>query len=123
VRTIWIGMAGFAGAISRYEVEGWVARWTTGAFPWGTFVVNLSGCLLLGFMIALFTERLLPHPELRAALTIGFVGAYTTFSTFAYETLRLGQESATGLALINVLVSVAAGIAAAWLGTVLGRLV
>jgi CrcB protein len=123
VRTIWIGVAGFAGAISRYEVEGWVARWTKGAFPWGTFVVNLSGCLVLGFMIALFTERLLPHPELRAALTIGFVGAYTTFSTFAYETLRLGQESATALALVNVLVSVAAGIAAAWLGTVLGRLV
>lgn len=121
MRTVWIGVAGFAGAISRYHLEGWVVRRMNGAFPWGTLVVNLSGCFFLGILITLFTERLLPHPDLRAALTIGFVGAYTTFSTFAYETLRLGEDGAPGLALANMLVSVAAGVAAAWLGTVLGR--
>jgi fluoride exporter len=121
VRTIWIGVAGFAGAISRYHLEGWVVRRTNGAFPWGTLVVNVSGCFFLGLLITLFTERLLPHPDLRAALTIGFVGAYTTFSTFAYETLRLGEDGAQGLAVANMLVSVGAGVAAVWLGTVLGR--
>ena len=123
MRTIWIGVAGFFGAVSRYQVEGWVSRGVKGPFPWATFVVNVSGCFVLGFLITLLTERFLPHPDLRAALTIGFVGAYTTFSTFAYEALRLGQESATALALLNIALSVVAGIAAAWSGTVLGRLV
>jgi CrcB protein len=121
LRTLWIGLAGFCGATSRYHLEGWVSnRWPT-AFPWGTFVVNVSGCLVLGFIFTLLTERLLPHPDIRTALTIGFVGAYTTFSTFAFETLRLGEEGAVGLALANVVASVAAGIAAMWFGTVIGR--
>jgi len=121
LRTIWIGVAGFAGAVSRYHIERWVARRTNGAFPWGTLVINLSGCFLLGLLMTLFTERLVPHPDVRAALTIGFVGAYTTFSTFAYETMRLGENGALGPALFNTLISVVAGVAAAWLGTVLGR--
>lgn len=75
MRTIWIGVAGFAGAVSRYRLEGWVARRTGGAFPWGTLAVNLSGCFLVGLLVTLLTERLLPHPDLRAAITIGFVGA------------------------------------------------
>lgn len=121
MRTVWIGVAGFAGAISRYQLEGLVSRSAKGAFPWGTWVVNISGCFLLGLLATLFTERLLPHPALRGAITIGFVGAYTTFSTFAYETLRLGQDRATALALLNVVASVAVGIAAVWGGTAVGR--
>jgi fluoride exporter len=121
VRTIWIGLAGFAGAVSRYAVEGWVSQKARGAFPWGTFVVNVSGCFVLGLLFTLLTERFLPHPTLRSALTIGFVGAYTTFSTFAFETMRLGEDGAVLLAAINVGASVAAGIAAVYLGTALGR--
>ncbi len=121
VRSLWIGVAGFAGAISRYQLEGWVSRHAKGAFPWGTLIVNLSGCLVLGFAITLLTERFLPHPTLRSALTIGFLGAYTTFSTFAYETFRLGEDGAVGLAVLNVVASVALGVLAAWAGTVLGR--
>jgi len=121
VRTVWIGIAGFLGATFRYQFEGWVSnRWPT-AFPWGTFAVNITGCFLLGFSFTLLTERFLPHPDLRTAITIGFIGAYTTFSTFAFETLRLGEDGAVGLALSNVLASVVAGIVAIWLGTVLGR--
>lgn len=121
MRTVWIGVAGFLGAASRYHFEGWVSnRWPT-AFPWGTLVVNVTGCFLLGFIFTLLTERFLPHPELRTAMTIGFVGAYTTFSTFAFETLRLGEDGAVALALSNVVVSVAAGMIAVWFGTVLGR--
>jgi CrcB-like protein, Camphor Resistance (CrcB) len=63
VRTVWIGLAGFFGAASRYHFEGWVSnRWPT-AFPWGTFAVNVTGCFLLGFIFTLLTERLLPHPD------------------------------------------------------------
>jgi len=121
VRTVWIGVAGFLGAASRYHFEGWVSnRWPT-AFPWGTLVVNVSGCFLLGFVFTLLTERLLPHPDLRTAITIGFIGAYTTFSTFAFETLRLGEDGAVALALSNVVASVVAGIVAVWVGTVVGR--
>ena len=121
MRAIWIGLAGFAGAVSRYAVEGWVSERTRGAFPWGTFVVNVSGCFILGFLFTLLTERFLPHPTLRSALTIGFVGAYTTFSTFAFETMRLGEDGAVLFAAINVGASVAVGITAVYLGTALGR--
>jgi CrcB protein len=80
---LWIGVAGFAGAVARYHVEGLVSRLTKGAFPWGTLVVNLTGCFLLGLIATVLTGRFLPHPALRSAVTIGFIGAYTTFSTFA----------------------------------------
>ena len=123
MRSMWIGVAGFAGAVARYHVEGLVSRQTRGAFPWGTFAVNISGCFLLGLLVTLLTERFLADPTVRVALTIGFVGAYTTFSTFAYESLRLGEDGAVGLATLNVVASVAVGILAVWLGTVAGRAV
>ncbi len=121
MRTVWIGVAGFLGATSRYQFEGWVSNRWPAVFPWGTFAVNVTGCFLLGFVFTLLTERLLPHPDLRTAVTIGFIGAYTTFSTFAFETLRLGEDGAVVLALMNVAASVVAGITAVWLGTTLGR--
>jgi len=121
VKVVWIGVAGFAGALSRYALSGWVADRSKGAFPWGTFVVNVAGCFALGLVFALLTERYLPHPTVRAALTIGFLGAYTTFSTFAFETMRLIDNGAVLLAGLNVLGSVAAGITAVYIGTWLGR--
>lgn len=121
MRTLFIGMAGFCGAVSRHLIGGWIARRTTGAFPWGTLIVNVSGCFALGLLTTLFTDRLVPDPDVRAALTVGFLGAYTTFSTFAYDSLKLGQDGAADLAMNNVIVSVAVGITAAWLGTVAGK--
>ncbi|HVM34469.1 MAG TPA: fluoride efflux transporter CrcB [Actinomycetota bacterium] len=121
MRSLWIGAAGFLGAVSRYQVEGLIGRRWPGAFPWGTLTVNLTGCFILGFTFTILTERFVPHPNLRSAITIGFLGAYTTFSTFAFETLRLGQAGALGMAALNVAVSVVAGLAAAWGGIVVGR--
>jgi CrcB protein len=121
LRALWIGLGGFAGAVGRYWVDGLVGGVTRGAFPWGTWVVNVSGCFLVGLLTTLLTDRFLTSPAVRTAVTVGFIGAYTTFSTFAYETLRLGEDGAVGLAVVNVLVSVVTGIAAAWLGTVAGR--
>jgi fluoride exporter len=121
VRIAWIALAGGAGAVSRYLVEGWVSTAGKGDFPYGTLVVNVSGSFLLGFLFTLLTERLLPHPDLRIALTIGFIGAYTTFSTLTFETLQLGQAGAMSLAVLNIVASVIAGMVAVWLGTVAGR--
>lgn len=121
MRTLWIGLAGFAGAVSRYRVEGWVSNRTRGELPWGTLVVNVSGCFLLGFLFALLTERFLPHPTVRAALTIGFLGAYTTFSTFAFETMRMVENGALLYAAANVVTSIGAALVAVYAGTWLGR--
>src|SRR5437879_6643561 len=116
VKIVYIGLAGFAGAVSRYAVEGWVSNRVRGAFPWGTFVVNASGCFLLGFVFSVLTERFLPHPALRSAVTIGFIGAYTTFSTFAFETLRLAEDGAMLLAFGNLVASVGVGLIAVYAG-------
>jgi CrcB protein len=119
----WVGLGGFLGANARYWVGGWVQdRWGA-TFPWGTFAVNISGSFLLGLFMALVTERYaLPQaPNLRLVVAIGFVGAYTTFSTFEFETLSLASTGALLHAFGNVLGSFLAGFAAVWLGVVLGR--
>jgi len=120
LRLIWVGVGGALGAVLRYWLDGVVSRWAPGAFPWGTFVINVSGCFAIGFLSTLLTGRILPHPALRTALLVGFVGAYTTFSTFAYETQQLARGGAFALALANVAASVVAGLLAVWLGTALG---
>ncbi len=121
MRTLWVGTAGFAGAVARYGLDGLVGRHARGAFPWATLAVNLSGSFLLGLLFALFTERWVVDGDLRVALTVGFVGSYTTFSTFALETLRLGQDGRPALAVANVVVSVVAGLLAVWAGMAVAR--
>jgi len=125
MRTILaIGVAGFFGAIARYGLEGFVSSRNGGSFPWGTFVVNVSGSLVLGFLFAVLIEgRVIVVPWLRTAMTVGFLGAYTTFSTLTLETFRLIEEGSIGLAGANVLGSLAIGLVAVYIGVVLGRLV
>lgn len=121
MRTLWIGVAGAAGAMARYHLGGLIARARPGAFPWGTFVVNVAGSFTLGLVFVLTTDRFVSNPTVRVALTIGFLGAFTTFSTFSLETMRLAEDGALGLAALNVLASIAACIAAVYAGTWLGR--
>src|SRR5512146_1175579 len=116
-----IAVAGAAGALARYGLEGFVSRRQSGAFPWGTFVVNVTGAFALGLVFTLATERWGLAPWLRSALTIGFLGAYTAFSTLSFETYRHASDRALGLALGNILGSCAAGLAAVYLGVVLAR--
>ena len=118
-----IAVAGAAGALARYGLDGFVARRASGAFPWGTFVVNVSGAFVLGFVFTVMTEQLTTAPWLRAGVTIGFLGAYTTFSTLSLETYRLVEDGALGLAAANVVGSLAAGLAAVYVGVVAGRAV
>jgi fluoride exporter len=118
-----IALAGALGALARYWLDGVVSRRTGGGFPWGTFAVNMTGSFLLGFLFTLLTERYRVDAWVRSGLTIGFVGAYTTFSTLSLETYRLLEDGAVASALANALGSLVAGLAALYVGIVLGRVV
>jgi CrcB protein len=119
--TLAVALAGALGALARYGLDGLISRRAPTSFPWGTFVVNISGSFLLGLAFVAMTERFRPDPWLRSAVTIGFLGAYTTFSTLSLETYRLLEDGAYGLALANALGSLAAGLAAVYAGVVIGR--
>ena len=116
-------IAGALGALARYGLGGYIANRYPSVFPWETLVINVTGSFVLGLLFVIFTERLMPHAALRTALMVGFVGAYTTFSTFSLETFRLIEDGAIGLALINIGASVGAGLLAVYLGVVIGRAV
>jgi CrcB protein len=118
---LWVGAGGFLGAIARYAVGGWMTRRFGLGFPYGTFVINISGCFVLGLLLAVLDARATLPSQLRLLGPIGFVGAYTTFSTFEYETLRTVQEGQGGLAMLYVLLSVVVGYVAAWVGQAAGR--
>lgn len=120
MRVIWIAAFGAAGTASRYLVEGWVSRKGRG-FPWGTFVVNMTGSFLLGLAFTLLTERFTASSITRSAITIGFLGAYTTFSTLTFETMRLIERGAMSAALLNAAGSLVVGLMAVWAGTVVGK--
>lgn len=113
-----VGAGGFLGAIARYLVGTWINSRYSGLFPWATFVINITGSFLLGLMATLLMNRVLINPNWRLFVTIGFVGAYTTFSTFEYESAQLGSS---WQALGNLLGSVTAGYLAVWLGIRLGQ--
>jgi CrcB protein len=118
---VWVGVGGFLGAVARYAVGAWMTRRFGLGFPYGTFVINISGCFILGLLLAVLDTRTALPSQLRLMGPIGFVGAYTTFSTFEYETLRTVQDGRSGLAMVYVLLSVVVGYLAAWLGQSLGR--
>lgn len=118
-----VGLGGFAGPISRYLVDGYVADRTAGSFPWGTLVVNASGTFLLGVLFAMTTERAILPAEVRGPLRIGFLGAYTTFSTYLLESWRLIEGGAWGLAVGNLAGSLAIGLVAVLVGLTIGRLI
>jgi CrcB protein len=122
MRSVFIAVAGALGALARYQLQGLVNRWYGGAFPLGTFVVNVSGCFVLGGLFSALTERFVVGADLRTALTVGFVGAYTTFSTFALETVELSDGGAVGIAVLNIVASVAAGVVAVRVGLAVGRM-
>jgi CrcB protein len=120
-RLALVAVGGAAGAVARYLIGGWAAaRWSAG-FPFGTLLVNVTGSFLLGLLATLTTERFV-SPNVRVLLGIGFLGAYTTFSTFAYESLQLLAAGSFGRAALNMVGSLLVGLAAVWLGVVVARL-
>jgi fluoride exporter len=117
-----IAVGGAVGAIARYQVAAAIQARIPVGFPYGTFVVNMSGCLIMGFVTALLTDRLVVNPNWRYLIPIGFVGAYTTFSTFELETFQAVSEGAWPIAGANVIASVVLGYLALWAGFVAARL-
>jgi len=117
---LWVGIGGFIGANARYLLGVWIGGRMGGSFPYGTFVINVTGSFILGLIMGLVESRAL-SPIVRLATGVGFVGAYTTFSTFTYETIRLIEGGSWLLAGLNIGGSLLVGLAAVILGLATGR--
>ncbi len=120
-KLLLIAAFGAAGAVSRYALSGWVYRWTGESFPSGTLAVNLVGCFALGIIAHIGQTTDLIAESHRPALTIGFLGAFTTFSTFGYETFRQLEGGLWGAALLNIGANVLVGLFAVWAGIAVAR--
>ena len=116
MKWLLIACGGSAGAVLRYAVASWGQRLAGGTFPAGTLLVNTLGCLVIGFLGALFAGPLLIREEYRLAIVVGFLGGFTTFSTYGYETFALLGEGQWWSAVANVLLSNALGLLALWMG-------
>ena len=121
-RFILIAIGAALGANARYLVGLWAGNRFGADFPYGTLIVNVSGSFLLGFLLTLATERLQISPEARLLFAVGFLGSYTTFSSFAVESMNLGREGTLWLSLLNIFGNNLIGLVSAVLGTYLARL-
>ncbi|MDN5698232.1 MAG: fluoride efflux transporter CrcB [Rubrobacter sp.] len=120
MNTLLVAAGGAVGAALRYLLGGWMQSRLGPEFPWGTFIVNVSGCLLIGAVLGLVERGALPS-EARLFLAVGVLGGYTTFSTFGYETLRLVESGETIPALFNAVGQLALGLVAVYLGLAAAR--
>ncbi len=118
---LMVAAGGALGSVARYWVGTALAGRLGTAFPYGTFVVNVTGSFVIGYVLTAGTERFSLHPTFRLLLATGFLGGYTTFSAFEYETLRLVETGAFARAAANVVLSVALGLAGVWTGALLAR--
>ncbi|HMC81626.1 MAG TPA: fluoride efflux transporter CrcB [Candidatus Polarisedimenticolia bacterium] len=123
LRTLWIGLGGFVGTVARYLLGGLLNRMSPGAlFPYETLIINVSGCLAIGWIAGLSEFRGIFPGEVRTVLTIGVLGGFTTFSSFGYETFQLLREGQWGASLLNAALQVVLGLAAVWAGQALSRM-
>jgi fluoride exporter len=120
-RSAIIALGGALGALARYQLTALIQARVPAGFPWGTCAVNITGCFAMGIAATVLTDRLVVHPNVRFLIPIGFIGAYTTFSTFEYETFRAVSEGSWAIGVANVAGSVIAGYVALWLGVALAR--
>ena len=117
---LWIFIAGGAGSVTRYLIGQWAVDRFGPSFPAGTLLVNLIGCFALGVVAHLATAWSW-NPEVRAAIVVGFLGGFTTYSSFNQETIALFASGYTAAAIGNVALTLAGGLAAGWLGIVVAR--
>ena len=121
MKYVWIGLGGFLGATARALLADWAAqRWGL-TFPYGTFIANISGSFLLGLLMVVLSHYALLDSPYRLFFAIGFLGAYTTFSTYTYEAVGLLQAGQVGLACLTLFGSLALGLLGVGLGLILGR--
>ncbi|HBO42457.1 MAG TPA: fluoride efflux transporter CrcB [Planctomycetaceae bacterium] len=122
-KVLWIALAGALGTLARYGLSKLVQESTESLFPWGTLAVNVLGCLVFGVLCSAMGERFAVSPQTRTILLVGFMGAFTTFSTFAFETGELIREGSWLLAAGNMTASNILGLTALLVGLALGRLI
>lgn len=120
-QVVWIGLGAVLGANARYFVSLWLAAKLGAEFPYGTLAVNVSGSLLLGFLVAAGSHYLALSPQLRLMLTVGFLGSFTTFSTFAVESIALWQNGRAWAGLASILANNGISLVCALLGILLAR--
>ena len=120
-RIVLIGMAGMMGTLARYWLSGWADERWGASFPAGTLIVNLLGCLAIGFLFQATEEKYLIDPVLRSAILVGFLGGFTTFSSFGVQTFSLLREGEIFLAGVNVVVSNVVGLILVWTGYTVSR--
>ncbi len=118
---LWIGLGGFLGANARYLTQSWAAVKWDGQFPYGTMIANISGSFLLAFFMTLTLERFTVSPQSRLMIATGFLGGYTTFSSFGYETWRLLESSGWRQAGFNFFGNIFLGATGVFLGVMLAR--
>jgi CrcB protein len=116
-----VGLGGFFGSIARFWLGSYITYRVGARFPYGTFVINVTGSFLIGLVVTLLAERTHWSPNLLYLIPIGFIGGYTTFSTFELEAFREVRNGDLLLALLYVILSVCAGFFAVWLGAIAGR--
>ena len=116
-----VGIGGFLGSVLRFWLGSYVGGRLGARFPYGTFIVNITGSFLVGVALTLLASKAHWSPNWRYLVPIGFIGGYTTFSTFEYETLRLIQDGQPLTAMLNVTLSVVVGLIGVWVGVVAGR--
>ncbi len=121
-KIVLLAMAGALGTVSRYGLAGLVHKVMGASFPWGTMVVNLTGCFAAGFLWAIFSHRWVVSGETRIIVLVGFMGAFTTFSAFILETGELARSAEWLQAVTNIAVQNIAGLVVLFLGMALGRL-
>jgi fluoride exporter len=121
IKYLMVGLGGFLGTIARFWVGGYVYSRLGTKFPYGTFVINMTGSFVIGLSVTILTEKTHLNANWRYLIPIGFIGAYTTFSTFEYETLAAVRDGQLLIGGLNVVLSVVIGFICVWLGIVLGR--
>ena len=115
-RLLWIALAGSLGTVARYGLSGLVHRWAGSGFPWGTLAVNAVGCLLFALVWSLAEERGVISSQARTIVLVGFMGAFTTFSTYVFESGQFVRDGQWSVAMANVLAQNCVGIAALFAG-------
>ncbi len=120
-RFLWIAVGAALGANARYMIGLWAGDKMGVAFPYGTTIVNITGALMLGFVLELSTDRLLASPEARLLVATGFLGSYTTFSTYMVESVNLMRQGSLFLGVVNIAGEAALGLIFAVLGIYLAR--
>ena len=121
IRLLWICLAGAAGTAARYLVALWSVKRFGPGFPYGTLIVNLTGCFLIAFVMETAAARSWPETT-RLAMTVGFIGGFTTYSSFNVETTRLAQAGVLNAAVLYVLATLVGGLAAGILGMLAARI-